>query len=92
MSTPSFTNLIRFLDENSVEWYGQVDLESLDNIEGSVVKVLGHDIEQLRDTSKTAVVKKASGIICLKMEFLTVLTGFSYWYPCRTCLILPVLG
>ncbi|KAH7248149.1 fumarylacetoacetate hydrolase family protein [Fusarium solani] len=60
MSAPSFTNLIRFLDENSDELYGQVSPESLDNIEGSVVKVLGHDIEHLRDTGKTAVVKKAS--------------------------------
>ncbi|KAI3572467.1 hypothetical protein IWW34DRAFT_762425 [Fusarium oxysporum f. sp. albedinis] len=58
MSAPNFTNLIRFLDENSVEWYGQVASESLDSIEGSVVKVLGHDIENLRDTGKTGVVKK----------------------------------
>ncbi|KAJ0136197.1 hypothetical protein HZ326_20797 [Fusarium oxysporum f. sp. albedinis] len=55
MSAPNFTNLIRFLDENSVEWYGQVASESLDSIEGSVVKVLGHDIENLRDTGKTGV-------------------------------------
>ncbi|WKT51681.1 Fumarylacetoacetase-like, C-terminal domain superfamily [Fusarium oxysporum f. sp. vasinfectum] len=58
MSAPSFTNLIRFLDENSVEWYGQVAPESLNNIEGAVVKVLGHDIENIRDTGTTAVVKK----------------------------------
>ncbi|SCO91355.1 related to bifunctional 4-hydroxyphenylacetate degradation enzyme [Fusarium oxysporum] len=63
MSAPSFTNLIRFLDENSVEWYGQVAPESLDKIEGAVVKVLGHDIENIRDTGTTAVVKKASGIL-----------------------------
>ncbi|KAG7436153.1 Fumarylacetoacetate hydrolase domain-containing protein 2 [Fusarium oxysporum f. sp. raphani] len=55
MSAPNFTNLIRFLDENSVEWYGQVASESLDSIEGSVVKVLGHDIENLRDAGKTGV-------------------------------------
>ncbi|KAF5255992.1 hypothetical protein FOXYS1_13560 [Fusarium oxysporum] len=60
MSIPSFTNLIRFLDEDSVEAYGEVAPESLDNIEGSVVKVMGQDIEYLRDTGKTAVVKKAS--------------------------------
>jgi hypothetical protein len=69
MSAPSFTNLIRFLDENSVEWYGQVASESLDNIEGSVVKVMGHDIENVRDTGMTAVVKKASGILCLNETF-----------------------
>ncbi|KAF5534560.1 fumarylacetoacetase [Fusarium phyllophilum] len=62
MSASSFTNLIRFLDENSVEWYGQVAPESLDNIEGSVVEVLGHEIENIRETGKTAVVKKASEI------------------------------
>jgi hypothetical protein len=67
MSAPSFTNLIRFVDENSSELYGQVAPESLDNIEGSEVKVLGHDIEDLGDTGKTAVVKKASDILCHKM-------------------------
>lgn len=92
MSIPSFTNLIRFLDEDSVEAYGEVAPESLDNIEGSVVKVMGQDIEYLRDTGKTAVVKKASGTLCLKMEHLTILTGLSYWHHCRTCLILPALG
>ncbi|KAH6868926.1 hypothetical protein B0T10DRAFT_419123 [Thelonectria olida] len=58
MSVPVFTNLIRFLDANSDELYGDVSPGTLDNIEGSTVKVLGHDLDRLRDTGKTAVVRK----------------------------------
>ncbi|KAJ4124085.1 hypothetical protein NW765_007131 [Fusarium oxysporum] len=82
MSIPSFTNLIRFLDEDSVEAYGEVAPESLDNIEGSVVKVMGQDIEYLRDTGKTAVVKKASatGTTAARASF------YLHWAElCCTC-------
>ncbi|RKK06983.1 hypothetical protein BFJ66_g17001 [Fusarium oxysporum f. sp. cepae] len=72
MSIPSFTNLIRFLDEDSVEAYGEVAPESLDNIEGSVVKVMGQDIEYLRDTGKTAVVKKASDALAGPYDDITI--------------------
>ncbi|KAM5360274.1 hypothetical protein ACJA88_014884 [Fusarium oxysporum] len=72
MSIPSFTNLIRFLDEDSVDAYGEVAPESLDNIEGSVVKVMGQDIEYLRDTGKTAVVKKASDALAGPYDNITI--------------------
>ncbi|KAI2775740.1 hypothetical protein F4815DRAFT_504106 [Daldinia loculata] len=58
MSSPTFTNLIRFLDESSVEHYGDVTNSSLDSIVGSVVPILEGDPFSLRQTDKIAVVHK----------------------------------
>ncbi|KAF3065027.1 Fumarylacetoacetate hydrolase domain-containing protein 2 [Daldinia childiae] len=58
MSSPTFTNLIRFLDESSVKHYGDVINSSLDSIVGSVVQLLEGDLFSLRRTDKTAVVHK----------------------------------
>ncbi|KAI0115274.1 hypothetical protein F4814DRAFT_315369 [Daldinia grandis] len=56
MSSPIFTNLIRFLDESSVEHYGDITNGSLDSIVGSAVPLLEGDLFSLRRTDKTAVV------------------------------------
>nr|ALM31954.1 decarboxylase_GME686 [Daldinia eschscholzii IFB-TL01] len=56
MSSPAFTNLIRFLDELSVERYGDVTNGSFDNIIGSEVPLLEGDLFDLRRTEKTAIV------------------------------------
>ncbi|KAI8964134.1 hypothetical protein F5Y11DRAFT_317423 [Daldinia sp. FL1419] len=58
MSSPAFTNLIRFLDESSTERYGDIPNGSLDNIVGLKVSILEGDIFSLRRTENTAVVHK----------------------------------
>lgn len=59
---PPFRNLIRFLDENLEEHYGDLHPESLHeakNIVGTAVEVLdGSDIFSLKRTKKNATVKQ----------------------------------
>ncbi|KAK6950178.1 hypothetical protein Daesc_008504 [Daldinia eschscholtzii] len=63
MSSPAFTNLIRLLDELSVERYGDVTNGSFDNIIGSEVPLLEGDLFDLRRTEKTAIVRE--GELCV---------------------------
>lgn len=56
----SFTNLIRFLDENGTECYGDVTGSALGQLVGIKVPVFDGDIFSLRETQRTAVVQKVS--------------------------------
>ncbi|KAI1808008.1 hypothetical protein F4811DRAFT_504053 [Daldinia bambusicola] len=58
MSSPTFTNLIRFPDESGVEHYGDVTDGSLDDIVGSAVPLLEGDLFDLRRTEKTVIVRE----------------------------------